>query len=94
MSRFLRRFLLLTLCLLFLGSPAMAQEAKNVLVLYGNNAELPWIKIFDASLRAAASAGTKHRIESLTDTKNIVLLFGVLQEPREQRKERAAWMRQ
>lgn len=38
----LRRFLLLTAYLLLLGQPAMAQEAKNVLVLYGNTAELPW----------------------------------------------------
>jgi hypothetical protein len=41
LSRSWHRFLLSTICLLFLISPAMAQEAKNVLVLYGNTAELP-----------------------------------------------------
>ncbi|MGB7948623.1 MAG: histidine kinase, partial [Candidatus Binatia bacterium] len=60
------RFLLIA-CLLLLGSPGKAQEPKNVLVLYGNNAELPWVKIFDASLRAAAIAGTKHPIEFFTE---------------------------
>ena len=48
------RFLPLTFRLLLPGSPVMTQEAKNTLVHYGNNAELPWIKIFDTSLRVAA----------------------------------------
>jgi len=83
MFRSLHRFLLLTTaCLLLLGSPGMAQQSKNILVLYGNNAELPWIEIFDASLRAEASASTKYRIEFFTDTKNIVAMFDVSQEPR------------
>jgi hypothetical protein len=52
-SRSLHWFLPLILCLLFLGSPATAHESKKVLALYGNN----------TSLRAAASAGAKHRID-------------------------------
>ena len=52
--RSLHCFQLITF-LLLLGPPATAQESKTVLVLYGNTAELPWIKIFDASLRTAVT---------------------------------------
>ncbi len=61
--RFLHPFLLLTACLLLPGQLATAQETKNVLVLYGNNAELPWIKIFDASLRSSVADGTRQRVD-------------------------------
>ena len=69
MFRSLHRFLLLTARLLLLGSPGMAQHSKNVLELYGNNADLLSIKIFDASLRAAANACTKQCGEFFTDLK-------------------------
>jgi ABC-type uncharacterized transport system substrate-binding protein len=59
----MRRILPIIFCLLLSGSPAMAQEVKNVLVLYGNTAELPWIKVFDASLRSSVVGGSKRRVE-------------------------------
>jgi PAS domain S-box-containing protein len=65
--RSLHHFLLLIACLLFLGQPAMAQEAKNVLVLYGNTAELPWVKVFDASLRSSVAGRTSHRVDFYTE---------------------------
>jgi PAS domain S-box-containing protein len=45
----------------------MGQEAKNVLVLYGNTAELPWVKVFDASLRSSVAGRTNHRVEFYTE---------------------------
>jgi hypothetical protein len=55
--------LLITLCLLFLGQPAMAQEVKRVVMPFGTTANLPWVKVFDASLRSTASAGPNDRLE-------------------------------
>jgi PAS domain S-box-containing protein len=52
---------------LFLGLPATAQETKNVLVIYGNTAELPWVKIFDASLRSSVTGSTSQRVDFYTE---------------------------
>jgi hypothetical protein len=65
----------------------MAQEVKRVVVLFGTTAELAWVKVFDASLRSTASAGTNDRLELFTDTNNIVAGFSI---PRELREGKAA----
>jgi transcriptional regulator with AAA-type ATPase domain/PAS domain-containing protein len=62
-----RSFLLLIACLLLLGSPVMAQDSKNVLVLYGNTAELPWVKIFDASLRSTVMSRSSRKVDFYTE---------------------------
>jgi signal transduction histidine kinase len=49
--------------LLLLTTATAAESVKTVLVVYGDNAELPWIKVFDESLRSAVTGGTKHRVE-------------------------------
>ena len=36
-----------------LATAAAAQGTKNVLVFYGNTADLPWVKAFDAALPPA-----------------------------------------
>jgi hypothetical protein len=78
---------LITLCLLLLGQPAMAQKVKRVVGIFGTTAELPWVAVFDASLRSTASAGANDRLELFTDTNNIVAEFSI---PREIRAGRAA----
>jgi PAS domain-containing protein len=46
---------------------AFAQDSKSVLVLYGNDSELPWIRIFDASLRSTVTGGTRHHVAFYTE---------------------------
>jgi hypothetical protein len=60
---------------------AMAQDSRTVLVLYGNTAELSWIKIFDASLRSTVAGATSHRVEFYTE------YFDVARFPEERHQE-------
>jgi PAS domain S-box-containing protein len=48
---------------LALASIATAQDTKNVLVLYGNNVDNPYVKIFSESLRSTVSGATRHHVE-------------------------------
>ena len=53
---------------LALAPAAVAQsEAKHVLVIYGNRAELPWVKIFDDSLRATVASAIRQPVEFYTE---------------------------
>ena len=45
-------------------------------MLYGNTAELPWVKIFDASLRSSVAGRTSHRVEFYTEYFNVARFPG------------------
>jgi formate hydrogenlyase transcriptional activator len=60
-------FLIAAVSQLLCSTPALAQDSKNVLVLYGNTAELPWVKIFDASLRSTVKSRSSLNVDFYTE---------------------------
>ncbi|HSE87294.1 MAG TPA: sigma 54-interacting transcriptional regulator [Candidatus Binatia bacterium] len=60
-------FLIAAVSQLLCSTPALAQDSKNVLVLYGNTAELPWVKIFDASLRSTVKSRSSRNVDFYTE---------------------------
>jgi len=59
--------LVIVITLLLCGAPAMAHESKIVLVLYGNTAEVPWVKIFDDSLRSTVKRKSSRDVDFYTE---------------------------
>lgn len=49
-------------------------------MLYGNNAELPWIKMFDASLRSTVSSQVDGRVEFYSEYFDVARFPGVKQQ--------------